>query len=321
MPADKKIGMYQVDATNLVPYLFPGAKQGNTVINTPFRGNATVYMLSTGGDLSIKLNKQDMNMYDGADTLIATLSLDGLKVNETRIGDDGFTDKSKSQTAVQTGQINIPNAKPGVYKLEFVQESAGSDLYVSSIEVNQSKVVFEGSMLTWGAIPTTIYTSDPKITVSTSWADKFQTLKANDKADLEIKEINKKIIFDLAKLVSGKPANELYKIFAPKGNINFSTDGYFSFSPETYFDPELIKATTLSTSDTAESIEKNFDFILTTVASIKEVGSWLVTDTLLSPASFNLNGKQIYFSLEIPTLDKQGGSLETSGLAVTLVSK
>lgn len=320
IPADKKIGTYQIDTNKLVPMIFSKEK-GNTVIDTPIRGNATAYILSTDGDLNIKVSKQDINMYDGNDSLTITLSLDGTKIQETNIGDDGFADKSKNQTKVQVGNINVSNAKSGVYKLDFKFDSAGNDSYLSKIEINSSKVIFGGSVLVWNSTPTSFYTDSSKITTSTSWAESIQNLKVDDKADLAIKDIKNKFDFNLAQIMKGKPEDELYKITSPKGNVNFGTSGYFSFSADSFFNPEIIKSQKLTASDTQADIEQNLDFVLTTVPQVKEDNYWLVSDLNLNPADYNLTGDKIFFSFEIPNLDKQGGSLELGEMTVSLTSK
>ncbi len=318
---DKKVGLYQINVNDLIPFIYPNLKQTNTVITAPIRGNATMYVLVSKGDLNIKVSKQDLNMTDGADSLSLSLSLNNIKVTEANIPDDGFADRSKSKTAAQTTSLSVPKAKPGVYKLDIKFDSAGNDGLISKIEVNQAKVVFGGSVLIWNGAPTAFYTFDPKIVTSTSWADAIQNLKVDDKADLAIKDIKNKFNFDLAKTMKGKPAEEIYKVFSPKGNINFGTGSYFSFNPDTYFDPKIIKAQVLNTNSVQADIEKNLDFILTTLNPNKEQDYWLMSELNFNPADFQLKGDKIFFSLEVPDLDKQGGSLELGGLTVTLISK
>jgi len=322
IPTDKKIGIYQVDTNQLVPYIFTGKPVKNkTVIPSPIRGNVTAYVLVTGGDLKIKVTKQDMNMYDGNDVLNATLTLGGVKVGEMQIPDDGFADKSKSQTAPQVYSLNLANAKAGVYKIDLKFDSPSNDSVITNIEVNQAKVVIGGSILIWNNAPATFFTYSTKISANTTWAESIQNLKVDDKADLAIKDIKTKFAFDLAKTITDKYAPDLYKIYSPKGNINFGTGGYFSISPESYFDPAVIKATNLTVSTTQADIEKNYDFVLTTLAPAKEENYWLVSDLILNTAEFPLIEDKIFFSLEIPDLDKQGGSLEVGGLTVSLSTK
>jgi hypothetical protein len=318
---DKKIGSYQVDINQLVPMVHPNNPAGKTEITTPIRGNATMYVLVTSGDLKITATKQDMNTYDGADTLNTTVTLGGIKVSESSTPDDGFSDKSKSQAAPQTNVISIPNAKPGVYKVEYKFDSASNDSVITKIDINQAKVVMGGSILAWNNVPTTFYTYSTKITTSTSWAESIQNLKVDDKADLAIKDIKNKFPFDLAKTMKGKPEGEIFKVFSPKGNINFGTDSYFAFSPTSYFDPAVLKMQALTTAISQADIEKNFDYVLTTVAPAKEEDYWLMSIIRWSTKDLNLTGDKVYFTLDIPEIDKQGGSLEVGGLSVELTSK
>lgn len=322
MPADKKIGLYQVDPNQLVPLLYPNqSKPSTTVISTPIRDNVATQILVTSGDLNIKVSKQDINMYDGADKLSLILTLAGNKVQELTMADDGFVDKSKSQTAPQTASLNLPNAKPGVYKLELKFDSANNDSFISQIEINQAKVIFESGFLTWGGVPATVYTQAPKLTASTSWGDSLQTLTLDDKTDLVIKDIKNKFDFNLATLAPKKAVNDLFKITTPKGNVNLNVAGYLAFSPESYFNPQLIRGEVLSSSDTAASLEKEFDFILTSLRPVTLKDGWLMAEANFNPADLQLTGEKIFFSLEVPELDKHGGSLEIGGLDVSLSSK
>jgi hypothetical protein len=321
IPTDKKLATYQLDTNQLVPTMYPKSATGKTIIATPIRGNATAYVLVTGGDLSLKVTKQDINMYEGNDALNITVSLAGTKVTEATVADDGFADKSKSQSAPQVTTVEVKNAKPGVYKVDFKFDSAGGDSVLTKLEFNQTKVVFGGSALLWNATPTTIYTMGQKVTTSTSWPESIQNLKVDDKADLAIKDIKNKFSFDLGKMVQGKPEGELYKVFSPKGNVNLGTDGYMAFSKDAYFDPTLIKATPLTTADAQADIENTYDYILTTVAPAREVDYWLNSDLVLKAADMPLAGDKLFFELAIPEIDKQGGSLEIGGFNVTLNTK
>lgn len=322
LPVDKKIGSYQVDADQLVPYLYPvESRLSKTIISTPIRGSVSAYILVSGGDLNIKVSKQDINMYDGADTLGLYLSRGGAKVEETTIGDDGFADKSKSQTAPQNAVFNVKNAKPGIYKLEMKFDSQGTDSFISNIEVNQKKIIFDGNILAWGGVAINLFTSVDKVKVNTSWPEGIQKIKLNDKTEFNIKEIKKDYELDLVKLVPGKVAGSLYKITLPKGNVNLRSTGYIAFTADAYFDPQIIKMQPLTTSDTAESIVENYDYVLTTLLPSRDENGYSVSELSLSPADYNLVGDKIFFSLEVPEIEKHGGSLEIGALDTTLISK
>lgn len=322
LPTDKKVGVYQINNNDLVPYLYPKSEQNQakTIIDTPFRGNAIAYILVPGGNLNIRTTKQDMNMYEGEDTLNISLTKNGVKMGEATIGDDGFADKSKSQTAAQVQNLTLNDAKPGVYRVDFRFNSMGNDSVITNIEINQSKVVLSGSILTWNGQPATFFTASNKINASTMWLDAIQNLKVDDKADLTIKEVQTKFGFDLEKTIGNKPAGELYKITAPKGNINFEAT-YFSLSPESYFDPNIIKAQVLTANINKIEMEKDFDFILTSWTPKPKEDYWQVSDLDLNIDQFKSDSKKIFFSLEVPDLDRQGGSLEIRELTVSLVSK
>lgn len=308
IPMDKKIGTYQVETDKLAPYIIENSNEkSNLIINTPIRGSASILILVKNKTLNVKVSKQDMNMYEGNDILNIALSKNGNVVYTDYLPDDGFSDNSQNQTAPQAANLSIDNLNPGLYKLDLTFDSPNTDSVIKSIEINQNKVMFMGSILTWNNTSAEFYTKSKTVKAFTSWTESIQSLKLDDKIDLAITDTKTKFLFDLK-------TDEMHKIFIPKGNVNFGTGGYFSISPDNYFDPKLINAQEITVNTSKTTIDNSFEYILSTVKAPITEGDWLTSEIEFEISKSN----QVFFSLEIPDIEKSGGSLEIKNLSITL---
>ena len=317
-PKDKKIAIYQVDKNILSPV---GSKDtGKTLIATPLRGSHTLYVQVVSAPLIIKIAKQDFNMYPGADKLKISLYSGEKNVAEKTIGDDGITDKSTLKTLPTETELKVDSINPGTYRLELVNISEGSDFQITKIDVNQKKVVVANNIFFTGAKSTDIYTNASKITAQTVHDDSLQTLKLNNSVDMPLKKTSEKYSFDLTKLVSNDK-NGLSHIYSPKSDVVLNADGYFSFSPDSFFNPSSISTVNLADFADSGDIDKNVDYILTSLPPVKLDNGWLNSTVNVDPKNINLTSNSIYFSLEIPDLDKHGGSLEIGTFDITVNDK
>ncbi len=321
-PENRKIALYMVNPDKLLS-IKPIKEKGKTqtIIPNPLRGNHSLYIMVTQKPLEIKIAKQDMNMYDGPDKLKIMLSKGQKIITEKTIEDDGITDKSRLQSLPQEEEIKIDEALPGIYKLNLNFESVGADSSTTKIEINQKKVVFNNYLFPLGEKPTTIFTNSSKIDISTPHEAYLQTVLLNNGEKLEIKEVAKKFNFDLGKLAGELKEDELYKLESPKNDLNISGGGYFSFSRESFFYPEIIKTIDIASFDNQLQIYDGIDYILTSLPPLKNEGDWLVSEAIIDPKDIGVDGDTLYFSLEIPDLDKYGGSLEIDSLEVAIKNK
>jgi len=316
-PKDKKIAMYQVDPNLLQTAVTKD--QGKFSLPGPIRGNHTFYLSVNSKPLSIKLGKQDINATDGEDKLKAQLFYGQNLVAEKIIGDDGIADKSQLQALAKDIEIKIDDPRTGIYRLELVVDSKGSDLQITKLDINQKKVVVDKNYNPYGNKPVTFFVSADKLAITAINNTGIQTIKINNKGTLEIKKAKEKGIIDLSKIE--KKTKDLYQISVPKNNLSFNSDGFYAFSADGFFFPKVIKSVDLSDFADFEDVSANVDFILTTLPQTKEAKGWLETSVNISPKNIALPKDLIYFSLEIPELDKHGGSMEINGFDIILKDK
>ena len=179
------------------------------------------------------------------------------------------------------------------------------DSVITKIEVNQERAVFNKNIFILGDKPSKFWTNSNKIYVSTWHESSLQTLMLNGSKELKLTESQTTQPFDLGAESGETKPNTLYQIESPLNDIIVETDGYFTFNPESFFNPDVIRTKDINT----VSDLNDYDYVLTTVSKAQKDGEWLVSDLLFSPTDFRLDGKNLYFSLEIPELAKYGGEL------------
>ncbi|MGE5531779.1 MAG: BNR-4 repeat-containing protein [Bacteroidota bacterium] len=129
------------------------------------RGNHAISLRFEGGDLQIKIYKRDLNIYEGADELRATLYDPQRRLVATlQIGDDGAP-RGKAATELQSAEATVRKAGAGVYRLQV-----SCDDCVFGLETNAAGCVLQGDLVfNDGSIGGRVYFAPP--------AEKF-TIKA-----------------------------------------------------------------------------------------------------------------------------------------------
>lgn len=315
-PEDASTATYFVNPDDLFTYETASSQKGNTSIKVPLRQEHTFLIKVTQGPLDIKVSKQDYNLYPGPDKFKMALFHQDQLIAEKIIEDDGVTDASNIQTLPQEGEILIDQLDPGIYtlKLGFMGEYSG-DGQINQIDINQKSVVIPGYIFAVGQKPVTIYSNSSKITASTSHAGSVQDLSLNGKIKIPIKKASVSYNFDISKL---DPSSKVYYLTAPKSDISFTSSGFFSFSPDSFFLPYYTETTDLKNYPEVTDIQKNLDYIISSAPAIVSHDGWLETSLTVPVKKIANSDGNLYFSLEIPELDKHGGSLEISGLDIVI---
>lgn len=281
-------------------------------IKTGLRGSHTFMVRVDNHPFYFKVAKQDINMYAGEDKYLVSISQDGRIIEEKSIPDDGFTGTEKLKKEPQSVEFNLTNIEPGIYEVAVKVENR-SDLIITQIVTNQPKMVIKNSVFTFHSEPMTIYTNISPITLAVAHKEFIQTVKLDDIISLDIENPSQKYVFDLENLVPGKKTNEFYKLETPKTDVIFTSSGYFAFSPEQYFDPEVIHATNLNDVTSLDEI----DYILTSIPKARQEGEWLVSEVKFDAKDIKIDDKRkLYFSLELPDLAQYGGELEINSFEV-----
>ncbi|MDP4010211.1 MAG: LytR C-terminal domain-containing protein [Candidatus Shapirobacteria bacterium] len=313
-PPDKeKIGAYFVNAETLVKNT-PTKIEPNTIINTYLRGTHTFYVWVDSAPFTLKVSKQDINMYDGEDKLKIAVYKENKKITEKEIPDDGMAGKTLLKRDSQTEKVELTDITPGIYRVDIVSDSKGGDTLITRIETNQQKIIAK-RLFILDKKPSNIYTDATNLTAQIAHKGYLDSIKINDKYEIKILEVGKKVTTDVEALTkSNYNSKNLYKISSAKNDIVYTSDSYFAFSPDQFFNPEIIKKTELNTVESLDDI----DYILTTLTPARQEGDWLVSEINFDPKDLNITGNKLYFSLESPELAKFGGELEIESFEVNI---
>ena len=265
-PEENKIVSYFIDPDQLV-LLSPALTSNKmTVFNSILRGNISMSIKVTSSPFEITITKQDINSYQGGDEVSATVLLKGAKLFEKTIHDDGIVDASQLKSLPQEERIKIDNIKPGVYNLDLKSIGGKLDSVITKIEVNQERAVFNKNIFILGDKPSKFWTNSNKIYVSTWHESSLQTLMLNGSKELKLTESQTTQPFDLGAESGETKPNTLYQIESPLNDIIVETDGYFTFNPESFFNPDVIRTKDINT----VSDLNDYDYVLTTVSKTQK---------------------------------------------------
>ncbi|EKD58107.1 MAG: hypothetical protein ACD_57C00028G0001, partial [uncultured bacterium] len=266
--------------------------------------------------LVIKLFKQDLNYYPGEDKYKLVLTSDGKTIHENDIGDDGITDNSLLKLTPQEKEIAINEVIPGIYTLNINYLGTGQDSEIVKIEVNQKKVVFTNDVFVSDIKPVSVWTSSPRVVLSTPHGTALQTITVNGAPAITLDKVGKGFVFEVSSLPLKIATGSAYSLEAPKGDISFTTKEYLAFSEKALFNPDPFSNIPL----TADNL-KSTDYILSSYKPAGRDGQWMKAEISINPQLINIeNNGRVYFSLEIPDLAKNGGELEIDSLEVQVKS-
>jgi len=290
------------------------SSQNIVKIEKTLRGSQTFYVKVTQKPFILTVKKQDQNAYKGEDNLSVQVYYGEVKMAEQTIPDDGVIDASGLKMTEQKSEIKIDDPKLGIYKVILQDKTENADVITTSIEVNQSLLVFSPRMFVVDEKPTALWTNAKKLTLFTSHAPSIQAVKLDNKYDLKVKKEGQSFDFNLNKPEATDNTKDLHRFDIPKNDLIINGDGYFAFSRETFFNPEPIDMVDLSTVSDSEKI----DYIIANYQPVKKEGEWKVAQAYFDPKDIKIDGDKLYFSLESPELNSYGGEIVIDNLEVTV---
>jgi len=292
--------------------IYPGATQeiDHLIINNTIRGAHTFWTYVNNDTLVLKITKQDLNWYEKPDNLmIKVFSYDDELEGTANILDDGNESNNKVLGPLQSEQLIVEGLKPGSYRIELQD---GSDLLIQQIEVNQAKLVVADSVYLVGNNPT--YSSNSSIlNPIVLFTKSFKTQTMNfytwhenglQQVNLNNNSTNSQIDINQVKtdFSTGLSPGE-YKLVIPKQDIKVSINGYFSFTPESFFVPQRYKVTDLK-SDFSWLID-NVDYVIVNYGGYIfpiEDNNWLIAAVSWKTKGLYINKDKLSFCFNIPNL-------------------
>ncbi len=316
-PQDKVVGTYYLSEDYTRKVLDGYApKTTTTKIDVPLRGSHTFYTFLQNEKFSLKVNKQDLNWYEGADKLKIIVSKDGKVLNEKIVPDDGITDTSRKLLKTQSESIEYKGGYPenGLYKIQLV---GNSDIIIKSIESSFSLLAFQSPIYTvtksdvYSSALTSvnsniIYTDARNINFQTYHSVSLQKVKVNGEM-VDVNEVAKDFLYD-----SQKNRNQ---IEIPKGDIIVSGTGYFSFAKDQFFTPYIYKNYEVKGKDDLEKV----DYLLTDYTKTFNLdGGWKQAEMEFDLRDAVYDKGKLSWIIRAPGLKENGNSILIKDIEVTL---
>ncbi len=167
---------------------YPDWNSKPKTITNNFRGTLNIYGLFDN-EIKMDILKQDLNLYNGSDSVKITVKDFNNNIIATKIIDDNdniITRTTEKSTWKKYSYI-IPTGKSGIYYIEFehAEESEDPDYIIGNITLNSNKVMYNGRFMLWG--PGTIYNTQDEnsIEVRYWWRgyDQLIYLNKNDNSN------------------------------------------------------------------------------------------------------------------------------------------
>lgn len=267
--------------------LFPGTDKlldnestvVNTTVKTTLRGKHTFFTYVDGNELSIDIEKQDLNWYNGTDDLrMEVVSPTGKTVASVIIPDDGDVTDHRGLGKTQRSHVKATGLKRGTYKIII---DANDDTLIKNLQVSSSKLIVENSVFAY--TPTRLFTMAQEeqivslMTLHKEGVQKIEIINGNTTRNLTIDEI---AVTQYARIGS---ASNLQEINIPSGDLQIGSKIYFSFTESSYFDP--MKCTVVSLNNNFDWLKKNnVDYVMMRDQTLRSDNGWIIAE-----AEWNVN--------------------------------
>jgi hypothetical protein len=324
-PEKARVGTYAVETGILMnrdPAIPNYSPSDNAVeIQSPLRGNVTMYSYLRNESFDMTFSKRDLNWYPDPDVTKITVYRQNDKVFEATIDDDGNDTDNRIVGNEQKVTIKNPGPglpEPGVYKI--IVEQSG-DSVMTNVSSMQNKLVFQGPLwivanaeaypgLVSKTEATNLYASSSAINARIYHNEAAQTVK-DDFSTHTLNDLNEEY-----SMIFNDEGENLLSF--PKSDIRVTSDGYFAFDKSSLFLPSPFKILPIIDKEDIDTV----DFILTSYQGApKRENGWLET-----VRKFNLNeavpqdGK-LGWIIQSPNLKLNNGALEIKSIEMILSKK
>jgi hypothetical protein len=273
----------------LIPNYPENYKDEQTTIATTLRGRHTFYFY-TEKKIEIEVKKQDINWYEGEDSLTITIyDINNNEIINTTIEDDGITNISKEPAIVQEIQLTA-NLSEGIYKLEFSE----FDGLIKEIKINTNKIITKRLFLADNELynqetkETSIYTESKNLKFLTYHDEGIQNI-TYDNNTFEVQRDDE--TFELT-------LNQPTTLIFPSNDIIVEATSYLALNKENYFNPFTQIITSLENYEQA-------DYIVTDYKQPIRDGEWIITETTFNIEDLYIKDNKLSLLFNTPHLSKE----------------
>lgn len=289
-------------------------------INNSMRGYHQFYTYIKEEALDYVFTFQDINRHKGDDPVEIQVYYKDELIKTFELADDGKTSNYDPASEQRDLQVFVPDLTEGVYKIII---NTNDDIFIRKIKTKQQYLSFINNIyLTDNAEykdgfpelktdPTTVYTNGDMIYAQTAHVNGLQTVKVGNN-DLQVLERGEQYLLKDFEKTNGS----IVEVKSPKNDLRLTSNTVFSFTKESFFDPEFISLRNRTSYDfDAQGIE----YVLTKYLQPTQQGDWQ-TNTI----EFNLDkfyyfkGNTLKFVLSMPEIENNQGIVTIENIKVEL---
>ncbi len=271
------------------------------------RGSHDFWVTPAEGQIKFRLDVQDVNRNRSGGMLALQVFRDSELIWQDTAGTSGNRDQGYG--AVIPVNVNLKDLSPGVYRVKVV---ADDDVFIRRVVTRNSRWVV-GPRLVVGDIVGFATTSTNSLKV---W-----TTARHIVAETFHKEGLQEVQFG-STVGSVKRTHTSFRIDrndsvvdpvilqAPRGDIRFVADGYFAFSPESFFEPQPRRLTPESNGK-----QEGLVAVLTNYSKVEDLGDGWKKARLSFPVTPDLD--TLRFVLSAPGIASRAGSVDIRHITLT----
>lgn len=301
LPELNKIRTFNIDLSQNIKLDGYRPSSDRIQINHALRGATTIVTYIHNEPLDFKLLIQDINRHKGGDSFNIEVWYGPTKVMDKKIKDDGVSNASGKFNKEKEVTLYLEKPLNGVYTINI--NAKDDDIFIKNISTTQNLVMFKGKLyladddeykdLGLSSKSTDLFTTGKDITVRVSHKNSLQTVKFDNKS-LIIKNLNNDYI-----LKRNADSSDIASINIPKSDIYLSTDGFFVFNKQQYFNDNLNTVSSLGS-----ELTDNIQYIIAEYPKLTELeNGWLKAQAEFSNQElYRDESGQYTFILQIPGL-------------------
>lgn len=304
--------------TPALPYRLTGYQAADEPWETEvsLRGRHRFYVYVKDETLNLVFSVQDMNRQLGADPVIVSVYplSGGQPLARAVLDDDGNSADDQDASGLRTVAVTADGLAEGAYQVEF---TASADVFIRRLKSAQSKLVlaerlYFGDYVGYSdTIPVAKAWTDGQRLTARTWHDEARQEMTAAGKPLSLSETGAAAVLQLP------TGRQLAAISAPKRDVLLETDGVFSLTPESWFDPLPLPVDWHLTAD--QLAARQIDFVLADYASpqlndgLKTVSVQYRTDQLARTEQGAWR-----FLVDVPGVDYAADSLSIESVSFSL---
>ncbi len=309
-PRDVGIGTYGYNLTRQYydPEYVP--KSGGVVVDRFLRGRHEFWTYAANENLRAEFDFVDINRSFDEDPILLQVYQGDMLVHEELLPDDGITEATGVSSETRTLSVDLPDVEGSLYRYVL---SVNDDIVVTQIRTDQDRFIAKGSVY---LVNNEEYAAQfPDLSVDETRLTMQATTvfaRTDHPAGLQVPTVNgDPMHIDTVSrpyywTVPEADQSEIAEVIVPKNDLYLQSNGYFAFSPESFFDPDY----GIQKIDETVLLDE-LDYILYSDYVPPEEGRLNLTQqTTIDLQGVFGDRKELTFVLSAPGIDRAGNELK-----------